>query len=123
MDRYSTVSFSKWQSRYSEEFKRFVCNEYIRGTASKKQLERQYGIGKSRLTYWLRDIGYDSKPEGLLSLPQMKKAVKPETEEKSASQLKIELEEAQLLAESYRKMIEIAERELKIKIIKKSNTK
>ncbi|MNF98965.1 hypothetical protein D3C84_818470 [compost metagenome] len=43
--------------------------------------------------------------------------------EESVSQLKRELQEARLLAEAYRKMIEIAEQEFKIKIVKKSNTK
>lgn len=38
-------------------------------------------------------------------------------------QLKKELEETQLKAEAYKKIIEIAEQELKINIRKKSNTK
>ena len=41
----------------------------------------------------------------------------------SVSELKKDLQEAQLLAQAYRKMIEIAEREFKINIVKKSNTK
>jgi hypothetical protein len=41
----------------------------------------------------------------------------------SVSELKKDLQEAQLLAETYRKMIEIAEGEFKINIVKKSNTK
>jgi hypothetical protein len=44
-------------------------------------------------------------------------------DQESLSQLKRELQEARLLAEAYRKMIEIAEQEFKIKIVKKSNTK
>ncbi|MNY31490.1 hypothetical protein D3C86_1656560 [compost metagenome] len=43
--------------------------------------------------------------------------------QESLSQLKKELQEARLLAEAYRRMIEIAEQEFKIKIVKKSNTK
>ncbi len=110
-------------TKYSEEFKRFICNEYLRGAGTKQQLEIKYGIGNSRLTYWLRDKGHTSRKLEVLSLPPMKKRVNNEQEEKSIEQLNAELKEAQLLAETYRKMIEIAERELKINIIKKSNTK
>jgi hypothetical protein len=44
-------------------------------------------------------------------------------EEQQIAQLKKELEDAKLLAEGYRRMIEIAEQELKIPIRKKRNTK
>jgi hypothetical protein len=58
----------------------------------------------------------------------------PEQDKKSSSeesnidqaailQLKRELEEAKLLAEAYKRMIEIAETDLKIPIRKKYNTK
>lgn len=43
--------------------------------------------------------------------------------EESVSQLRKELQEARLLAEAYCRMIEIAEQEFKIKIVKKSNAK
>ncbi|MNL19119.1 hypothetical protein D3C87_1403040 [compost metagenome] len=52
----------------------------------------------------------------------MKKQVRQSADE-SATQLKRELQEARLLVEAYRKMIEIAEHEFKIKIVKKSNSK
>jgi hypothetical protein len=32
MERYTKISTSKWQSKYSEEFKRFVCNQFLTGT-------------------------------------------------------------------------------------------
>jgi hypothetical protein len=44
-------------------------------------------------------------------------------ERESLLHLKKELQEAQLLAEAYRKMIVLAEQEFKIQIVKKSNTK
>jgi hypothetical protein len=44
-------------------------------------------------------------------------------EQKQIQLLKKELEDAKLLAEGYRRMIEIAETELKIPIRKKPNTK
>ena len=52
-----------------------------------------------------------------------KKSDKTKTELSEITALKKELEDAKLLAEGYRRMIEIAEQELKIPIRKKPNTK
>lgn len=126
MERYSKRYSSKWQSKYSEEFKRFVCNDFLTGTLTKREIENKYDIGHSRLTYWLKEIGFDYSKPRIVSLPRMKdqtnKLSGKETEE-SVSQLKRELQEIRLLAEAYRRMIDIAEQEFKIKIVKKSNTK
>ncbi|WP_310558361.1 hypothetical protein [Flavobacterium sp.] len=126
MERYSRVSSSKWQSIYSEEFKRFVCNDYLTGSFTRREVEVKHGIGNSRLTYWLREMGYDYLKPRIVSLPDMK-AVKIDASgkesQKSITELERELQEANLLAEAYRKMIEIAEKEFKINIVKKSSTK
>ncbi|AXT52254.1 hypothetical protein D1818_15925 [Aquimarina sp. BL5] len=125
MERYSKTSSSKWQSKYSEEFKRFVCNEFLTGTATRREIEDKYHIGHSRITYWLKEFGYDYSKPSIVPLPTMADQSKssPNNKEASLSQLKKELQEARLLAEAYRKMIEVAEHEFKIKIVKKSNTK
>lgn len=126
MERYSKTSSSKWQSKYSEEFKRFVCNDFLTGTLTKREIENKYNIGHTRLTYWLKDIGLDYSKPSIVSLPRMKEQTNKLSDKEgqdSLSQLKRELQEARLLAEAYRKMIEIAEHEFKIKIVKKSNTK
>ena len=126
MERYSRVSSSKWQSIYSEEFKRFVCNDYLAGSLTRREVEVKHGIGHSRLTYWLREMGYDYLKPRIISLPDMK-SVKINTSgkdsQKSITELEKELQEAKILAEAYRKMIEIAEKEFKINIVKKYNTK
>ena len=100
MERYSRVSSSKWQSIYSEEFKRFVCNEYLTGSMTKSEVESKHKLGNGRLTYWLRERGYDDLKTRIVSLPDMRSD-------------KINI----------RKMIEIAEKEFKINIVKKSDTK
>lgn len=126
MERYSKRSSSKFQSKYSEEFKRFVCNDFLTGTLTKREIENKYNIGHTRLTYWLKEIGFDYSIPSIVSLPSMKKQtnkLSDREEQESLSQLKRELQEARLLAEAYRRMIEIAEQEFKIKIVKKSNTK
>lgn len=126
MERYSRESDSKWQSIYSEEFKRFVCNDYLTGSMTKKQVELRHNLGNGRLTYWLRERGFDNLKSRIVSLPDMKpgtnNAIRQDSQ-KSITELERELQEAKLLAEAYRKMIEIAEKEFKINIVKKSNTK
>ncbi|MFQ6602985.1 hypothetical protein [Flavobacterium sp. C3NV] len=126
MERYSKTSSSKWQSKYSEEFKRFVCNDFLTGTLTKREIENKYNIGHTRLTYWLKEMGFDYSKPSIVSLPKMKdytNKLSDKEGQESLYKLKIELQEARLLAEAYRKMIEIAEQEFKIKIVKKSNTK
>ncbi|SHM29915.1 hypothetical protein [Flavobacterium saccharophilum] len=126
MERYSKESSSKWQSKYSEEFKQFVCNDFLTGTLTKREIENKYNIGHTRLTYWLKEIGFDYSNPSIVSLPGMKEQTNKLSDkegQESLSQLKKELQEARLLAEAYRRMIEIAEQEFKIKIVKKSNTK
>ncbi|MDP5096151.1 MAG: hypothetical protein NWP90_00445 [Flavobacterium sp.] len=127
MERYSRKSDSKWQSIYSEEFKRFVCNEYLSGSLTKRDVEVKHGIGNGRLTYWLRERGFGHlKSRIVVPLPTMKSVENNNSEKdskKSIVALEKELQEAQLLAETYRKIIEIAEKEFKINIVKKSSTK
>lgn len=125
MERYSKTSSSKFQNRYSEEFKAFVCSEFLTGTSKRKQIEDKYHLGHGLLTTWLRDKGYDFTNPRMVPLPIMtNQPNRPlNTKNDSVSDLKRELQEAKILAETYRKMIEIAEREFKIRIIKKSNTK
>lgn len=121
MERYSKIYKSKWQSQYSEEFKRMVCQEYMEGTALRHSLERKYNLGRSRLTCWLKSYGLEIKKADFVSLHM---PVKNEPDQsKEIKDLKKQLADALLEKELYQKMIEVAERELKINIRKKSNTK
>ncbi len=124
MERYSKKYASKWQSQYSEKFKRHVCNDFLSGTLTRRQVEHKYKIGNSRLTYWLKEMGYDyTKPQSV-PLTIMTEVFKPDHQGKDCvGKLKQELEDAKLLAEAYRRIIDKAEQELKINIRKKSNTK
>jgi hypothetical protein len=124
MERYSKKYSSKWQSQYSEEFKRHVCTEFITGTLTRRAIEQKFKLGNSRLDCWLKNLGYNySRPRLVsLSMPEPVSSTDPKKQE-SVEKLKRELEDAKLLAETYRRMIEVAEEELKISIRKKSNTK
>jgi transposase-like protein len=125
MERYSKQYSSKWQSQYSEEFKRHVCNDFLTGSLHRRAVERKYEIGNSRLNYWLKELGYSNFSSPVI-VPSyiMPKPIKS-TKAKSAKiqQLEKELEDAKLLAEAYLRMINLAEKELKINIRKKSSTK
>ncbi len=126
MERHKKLYPSKWQNQYTEEFKRQVCNDFLTGDLSRRQVEIKYKLGNSRLTYWLKEFGYDVKKTSFVVFPTMVNFIKDEQvnqEDNSSKELKKQLEDALLLAESYKKMIELAEQELKINIRKKSNTK
>jgi transposase len=130
MEKYSRKREGKWQSQYSEEFKRSVLEEYLNGTIPVRQLEKKHKLGNSRITVWLKEFGYEVKKAYFHSaifkeLPEMPKKIpiiKESTIDTEAS-LKKQLEDALILAEGYKRMIEIAEQDYKISIRKKSNTK
>ncbi|NGY38287.1 hypothetical protein FQU23_012280 [Flavobacterium sp. XN-5] len=46
MERFSKKSSSKWHDGYSEEFKRFVYEKFLRSFATKQEIEIEYSIGK-----------------------------------------------------------------------------
>ncbi|MBL4753418.1 MAG: hypothetical protein JKY52_07480 [Flavobacteriales bacterium] len=124
MDRYIKRHPSKWQSRYTEEFKQHVIKDFLIGGLTRREIEHKYKIGNSRLTYWLRAFGHETPKPRLLSLEIMPESSNTNQHQSSSeAKLKKELEDAKLLAEAYRRMIEKAEQELKINIRKKSSTK
>jgi transposase-like protein len=120
---------------YSIELKDKICREHIEGKVSFAILVRKYNLSCHSLIHdWLRKLGYiegfdrrtGSSYIGVENFSSLKG--KSNKKEKTAEQqelelLKKQLEDARLLAEGYRRMIEIAETELKIPIRKKPNTK
>ena len=124
MERHVKKYPSKWQNQYTEEFKRKVCEELKAGPLGTTALERKYNLGNSRLTIWLKQLGYQYQRPARLPLVIMREPSKTNQEQDiSIIKLKKELEDARLLAEAYRRIIEKAEQELKIKIRKNINTK
>ena len=110
-----------------------VCKEHIEGGVKLADLVRKYELTTHSLIHdWLRKLGYLTGKNrrsqvmyiGLENYVSVnKKAAKTKVELSEIATLKKELEDAKLLAEGYRRMIEIAEQELKIPIRKKPNTK
>jgi transposase-like protein len=106
--------------RYSEEFKNRICREYLNGNETKRFIEHKYKLGNGRLLYWMQELGYiASKPINFPMGKDQKLLEELTPEQRRIKELEKELENARLQAEAYRLMIEVAERELQIKIRKK----
>lgn len=117
-------------SNYSEAFKRMIVAEYESGLSSKAILKRKYGIaGNSCIPRWLKKYGkFDYIRSNSIGRP-MKDKDKQYIKELEAqlrineNKLKKALKEKENELRAYKQFIEIAERELNIKIVKKSGTK
>ena len=121
---------------YSEETKKEAVYRVLSGQLRKVDAKREYGLrGHATLDYWIERYGHGILSEHKELLEQMRQrrkkrntAVKgemPETEDlrKRVKQLERELQDAKLRAEAYSLMIDLAEKELKVAIRKKSDTK
>ena len=121
---------------YSLELKHQICKDHIENGLSLRECVDKYQLSCHSLVHdWLRKLGYveghDRRTrsaylsvENFQVLPKNQKKLPASTAElQQIALLKKELEDAKLLAEGYRRMIEIAETELKIPIRKKPNTK
>lgn len=126
----------KEQRHYPESFKHLVIREYLSGGIGYRALLKKYDIRSSgSIARWMRQLGYTEVPEKdrylatakPLSLPS-KKVNKDQpsdalSQEQRIKELERLLEDEQLRSEAYRRMIEIAEKELNIPIRKKSDTR
>jgi len=123
-------------SQYSESFKRSVIDEYLRTGCTKKFLLKKYDIKmKAGIQIWMRQLGYQDthqKPGylGATIIPPL--TTKKNHSDHPASNQELEkrikelerlLEDEQLRAEAYERIIDIAEKEFHIPIRKKPNTK
>jgi hypothetical protein len=117
-----------------------MIQEYLTGNYSKVEIWKKYtgqSVEHGKMLHWMRMLGYSEKIEnpikrhlssGLIRQEQPILATKdnpqdPRDLQKRIKELERQLENAQLKAEGYELMIEIAEKELKIPIRKKSDTK
>lgn len=121
---------------YSLEFRHRVCKDHIEDGIKLSELVRKYDLSCHSLIHdWLRKLGYlpgrnrrthltyiDLQTHSALTKKTNKEKGLSE-EQKQIKLLQKELEDARLLAEGYRRIIDIAEQELKIPIRKKPNTK
>lgn len=114
----------------SEAQRREIIEEYLTGDETRLAVwKRHTGQVKERgqLLRWMRQLGYVNPLEKenvipLVAMSQKSKKSKEELERR-IKELENQLLDSQLKEEAYRRMIEIAEKELKIPIRKKPNTK
>jgi transposase len=104
---------------YSEVFKRQVVKEFELGLFTKAELRRRYSIrGNSCIYRWLKKYGKFTYKDKLTIGRPMKDSQSQRIKELEALLSKKEEE-----LKVFQKFIEIAERELKIEIVKKSGSK
>ena|ERR1700761_2280561 len=121
---------------YPLEFKHAVIKEYLTGVIGHQALLRKYDIRiNGGIVRWMRRLGYAEVPlkGGYLPLAKplslsAKKTNKDVplnalSQEQRIKELERLLEDEQLRSEMYKRMIEIAERDLNIPIQKKPDTK
>jgi transposase-like protein len=128
MEETKVRKVQKGHGFYSLAFKQAVCEEYISSGMSKEYISRKYGIeGKCTLLKWLRKFGYIDyqlpKPSPIKPMPHKDDHQDIEQLRRKIKELEQSLEQSQLEKEAWKKMIEVAERDLKINIQKKSDTK
>ena len=130
----------KSESSFSWEERKAIIKEYETGPLTRAEVWKKYTgqpSERGRMLRWMRKLGYipDKKNERkkssfdepsrvYLPLDTTKEPDKnPEALQRKVHELEKQLELAQLKAEGYELMIEIAEKELNIPIRKKHDTK
>ncbi len=114
---------------YSDEFKLNVIKEYLGTDQSQRDVLRKYDIlGMSSISRWMRIFGYklmtNAHPKLQFAMQGKKEKSKSESElEEQLRKAKEALDYEQLRNQALTTLIDVAERELKISIRKKSGAK
>lgn len=118
---------------YSLAFKRKVVQEYLSTDKSSRFLVEKYQIrSSSAIQKWMRILGYETsgrlrKPkfDALITLPLSKdtKQSSQQELEQRIRELERQLEDEKLRSELFSRIIDKAEKELKISIRKKPNSR
>ena len=121
-----------FQPRYTRSFKKKVIAEYLSTGCSKMVLIRKYNIHfKSAIQTWMRILGYTDPYRplqnatfgGIILTTLPKKKLTEKEAEKKIRELERQLQDEKLRSEIYARIIEKAEKEYKIPITKKPDTK
>ena len=118
---------------FDESFKRMVIEEYLATKCNKMELLRKYNIHfKSAIQTWMRKLGYEDthrvqkiKFDSAFPLTASMATKNENTQElqKRIQELEQQLQDEKLRSEAYLRIIDKAEKELKVPIKKKHNTK
>ena len=113
-------------SQYSEAFKKQVSQAYHQGEDDQYVVAARFGVSQSSVNIWSKKYSSDPplESEEELTSDMKKKAEKGNGQlQQRIKELEKALEEERLKRIGYQTMIDIAEKELKIDIRKKSDTK
>jgi transposase len=123
---------------YSKSFRRKVIEEYLSGKETQRQISRRYGIkSRSTLPRWIKELGYSNVKSEVIRKPKFElktyccmpsgkssdSSEDPQKLRKRIDELERQLQDEKLRTEAYQRMIEKAEKDLKITIRKKPFTK
>lgn len=120
---------------FSLDERRQIIEEWLQSGKTKREIWEKYTgrvEEKGRIFRWMRELGLDiSKKQTILSPVKSDNMAKPKNDsslevlqmQEKIKALEKALLNSELRATAYETMIEIAEKELKINIRKKSNTK
>ena len=113
----------------TDELKLKVVQDYLETDISREELKKKYGLpGNGYIDRWMLKFGLSKPSEGQISIykAMSKETAKTDKEkelQRKVDQLEKDLEMERLRSRALDKMIDIAERDLKIPIRKKSGTK
>jgi len=106
--------------KYSDAFKKMVVREYEKGFLNKDEIQLKYGIGgNSRVLEWCRKFGKLRYPKKGTKIGRPMK----DPQKQRIKELEKQLAEERLKVIAYEKLIQIAEREEGISILKKDAAK
>lgn len=110
--------------RYSEAFKRKVVSEIEEGKISRGGARRKYDIGgHMTVDRWCRRYGSLERLGIRVRVETLKEGDKEKAREERIRQLEVALADEKLKVMALETLIDVAERDLKVSIRKKSGTK
>ncbi len=115
-------------SHYSEEFKWRIVQEVLAGKFTKEEARKIYGIKSNcAILYWMRQFSgnddYRAGGQPLGNQLEMAKSKNERALEKRIKQLEDNLKREQLRADLWQKVVETAEEQLNLDIVKKYGAK
>jgi len=116
-------------NKFTDDFKLQVVQEYLSTDISQEELKKKYNFGgNNNINSWMRKFGLSKPDEGQIQLHRAMRVEKQKSSSEQELELKIkqleeELKREQLKTLALNTMINIAERELKVDIRKKSGAK
>ena len=116
-------------NHYTDEFRLQVVTEYLESDLSQEAVHKKYGLnGAAYIPRWMRKFGLNTNRDMQIQISQTMSKSKSRTPkeielEAKVKELESSLEHEKLRTLALNTMIDIAERDLKISIRKKSGAK